>query len=164
MSIYSSIFQAHSDGNTLLRLELEREAKQIAEQGSLALAVHQDNENPNTARGHAKKDRKRAELDHWNQQIEERLLRIDARLNDPDNPVSIAEGQRLEQERLDLLRYQQELIDTQSHIDQTKQRMQRGVYKDPDELKRAKEDLDQRMERLEAELPVSFDQSQSNKE
>ena len=47
-------------GNDALSAELERERKQLAENGSLALAVYQDSENPNTAAGRREKERRNA--------------------------------------------------------------------------------------------------------
>lgn len=54
------IFAAHAGGNSVLGVELERERKQLAENGSIALAVHQDADNPNTAAGRKEKERRNA--------------------------------------------------------------------------------------------------------
>ncbi|MDJ0685153.1 MAG: hypothetical protein QNJ84_10655 [Alphaproteobacteria bacterium] len=166
---------------------LELELKQLAESGSLATIMFQDENNERTALGKRAKERRsneeaqsaaltrllldpvyraayaaledtirdsRDKLALWNKQIEDRLAEIERKLNDPDNPLSAAERERLEQEQRDLIRWQQELIDTGNFIDDVENNAQNGEYEDPDALKDAQKDIEDRMDRLEKNAPV----------
>lgn len=101
-------------------------------------------------------DQRMAEFhERLNQHIEE----IDHTLTAGSESLTAQERQALEERRLELLRLQQQAYDEQSRLQEAYQdvheRHSAGERVDPDELKALSQDMEEVMDRLEAEIDIS---------
>lgn len=101
-------------------------------------------------------DDSRRKLDEWNRRIEERRIEIERLLNDPNNPVTAAEREALEQEDIELLRLQQDAHDIRTDMDDAEAKADRGGYDSADELNDVRESFEQRVDRLGQSAPAGL--------
>lgn len=94
----------------------------------------------------------RRKLDDWNRRIEERRTEIERLLNDPNNPTTAAEREALIDEDERLLRIQQDVVELRNDVDETDAAAKRGDFEDVDALNRARDDIEDRTERLAQQL------------
>ena len=185
-SIFSLLFNDTVDGNGALANAVDLHRKQEVENGSILFGARYGVDEENSAKGKEKKrenerqrqtalqalladpeyraayealgqtiDESRDTLNDWNTRIEERLEKIDRKLSE-DTHLSAIERERLEQERLEILRRQQDLFDLHTRIDHTEDKMQRGEFEDKEALDRARDEIEREVDALDQDFQTHF--------